>query len=75
MDIDGMLNQAFVNGISDESCRKMFFNYQGIMMGATGQIWIASVDTGGQWELKVIAINGEITAESEDVKESFIPAD
>lgn len=75
MDIDGMLNQAFVNGISDESCRKMFFNYQGIMMGATGQIWIASVDTGGQWELKVIAINGEITAESEDVEESFIPAD
>ena len=59
LDIDGMLSQEFVNAIDAESCREMFFNYQGIMMGATGQVWIASVDTGaGQWELKVIALNG-----------------
>ncbi len=59
MDIDGKLNQAFVDGIAAESCREMFCNYQGIMMGATGQIWIAGVDDGaGQWELKVIALNG-----------------
>ncbi len=59
MDIDGMLSQEFVNAIDAESCREMFFNYQGIMMGETGQIWIASVDNGvGQWELKVIALNG-----------------
>ncbi len=59
MDIDGKLNQEFVNAIAEESCREMFFNYQGIMMGATGQIWIASVESGsGQWELKVIALNG-----------------
>lgn len=58
MDIDGMLNPEFVSGIDAESCREMFFNYQGIMMGETGQIWIASVDNGdGQWELKVIALN------------------
>ncbi len=61
MDIDGKLNQAFVDGIAAESCREMFCNYQGIMMGATGQIWIAGVDNGsGQWELKVIALNGLI---------------
>ena len=59
MDIDGKLNQEFVNAIDAESCREMFFNYQGIMMGATGQVWIADVDNGtGQWELKVIALNG-----------------
>ena len=59
MDIDGKLNQEFVNAIDAESCREMFFNYQGIMMGATGQVWIAGVDNGtGQWELKVIALNG-----------------
>lgn len=68
LDIDSRLNQAFVNAIAEESCREMFFNYQGIMMGETGQIWIASVDNGsGQWELKVIALNGlmeEISLES-----------
>lgn len=59
MDIDGMLSLEFVNAIDAETCREMFFNYQGIMMGATGQIWFASVDNGaGQWELKVIALNG-----------------
>ena len=61
IDIDGMLSQEFVNAIDSETCREMFFNYQGIMMGETGQIWIASVDNGaGQWELKVIALNGLI---------------
>ena len=59
MDIDGMLSPEFVDAIDAETCREMFFNYQGIMMGATGQIWFASVDNGaGQWELKVIALNG-----------------
>lgn len=59
IDIDGMLNQEFVDAIAAESCREMFFNWQGIMMGATGQIWISEVDNGsGEWELKVIALNG-----------------
>ena len=50
-----------MDGIAAESCREMFFNYQGIMMGETGQVWIASVDNGaGEWELKVIALNGLI---------------
>lgn len=59
LDIDNKLNQEFVNAIDKESCREMFCNYQGIMMGETAQIWIASVDNGsGQWKLKVIALNG-----------------
>ena len=61
MDIDGKLNQAFVDGIAAESCREMFCNYQGIMMDTTGQIWIAGIENAlGQWELKVIALNGLI---------------
>ena len=59
LDIEGMLNPEFVNAVAAESCREMFCNWQGIMMGATGQIWIGSVDNGkGQWELKIIGING-----------------
>jgi len=61
LDIDSRLSREFVDGIATESCREMFFNYQGIMMGETGQVWIASVDNGaGEWELKVIALNGLI---------------
>lgn len=61
LDIDSRLSREFVDGIAAESCREMFFNYQGIMMGETGQVWIASVDNGaGEWELKVIALNGLI---------------
>lgn len=59
LDFDGKLSQEFVNAISSESCREMFCNWQGIMMGSTGQIWFAGVDEGsGTWELKIIGING-----------------
>lgn len=59
LDFDEKLSQEFVNAISSESCREMFCNWQGIMMGPTGQIWFAGVDEGsGMWELKIIGING-----------------
>ncbi len=59
LDFDGKLSQEFVNAISSESCREMFCNWQGIMMGPTGQIWFAGVEEGsGTWELKIIGING-----------------
>lgn len=59
LDFNGKLSQEFVNEISSESCREMFCNWQGIMMGSTGQIWLSSVDEGsGTWELKIIGING-----------------
>lgn len=57
LDINGNVNQEFVDGINAESCREMFCNYQGIMMGETGQIWFTSVE-GGSGELKIIGING-----------------
>lgn len=68
LDFGEKLNQEFVDGINAESCREMFCNYQGIMMGTTGQIWLASVDDGGgSWELKIIGINGMLKESEETV--------
>jgi hypothetical protein len=33
LDIDGKLNQEFVEAVRAETCRKMFCNWQGVMMG------------------------------------------
>ena len=64
LDLDGMINPEFVNAVAAESCREMFCNWQGIMMGATGQVWIAGVDNGsGTWELNIIGINGMLENE------------
>ncbi len=69
LDFDGKLSREFVNAISSESCGKMFCNWQGIMMGPTGQIWFAGVEEGsGTWELKIIGINGMF-----DVSEEIVP--
>lgn len=58
LDIDGNLNQKFVDAINAETCRKMFCNWQGVRMGDTGQIWFANVDNGkGTLELLIIGIN------------------
>ena len=38
LDIDGKLNQEFVEAIRAETCRKMFCNWQGVMMRDSGQI-------------------------------------
>lgn len=66
LDIDRNLSQEFVNAINAESCRKMFCNWQGIMMGVTGQIWFTDVDEGsGMWELKIIGINRMLDASEE----------
>ena len=53
--------EGFADYIEKESCRKMFCNYQGIMMGETGQIWFSEVQNeAGEWEMKIIALNGFI---------------
>ena len=61
MGLDSTFSQTFVDAIAAESCREMFVSYRGIMMGETGRIWLSDVETeSGQWELKIIAINGII---------------
>ena len=68
LDIDGKLNQEFVEAVRAETCRKMFCNWQGVMMGDAGQIWFGNVDNGtGAWELSIIGINNMLETESEDL--------
>ena len=68
LDIDGKLNQEFVEAIRAETCRKMFCNWQGVMMGDAGQIWFGNVDNGtGTSELSIIGINNMLETESEDL--------
>ena len=68
LDIDGKLNQEFVEAIRAETCRKMFCNWQGVMMGDAGQIWFGNVDNGtGTSELSIIGINNMLEAESENL--------
>ena len=59
MDIDNNLSQAFVDAFEAEDCHEMFCNYQGIMMGEQGQVWIASIynEEEENYELRVIGIN------------------
>ena len=68
LDIDGKLNQEFVEAIRAETCRKMFCNWQGVMMGDAGQIWFGNVDNGtGTSELSIIGINNMLETESENL--------
>ena len=43
LDLENGLNPYFFVELEEETCREMFCNYQGIMMGATGRVWIADV--------------------------------
>lgn len=63
LDMNAMLSQEFVDAIDAETCRSMFCNWQGVSMGAAGQIWFAGVDNGnGVFELKIIGMNGMLEA-------------
>ena len=68
LDIDGKLNQEFVEAIRAETCRKMFCNWQGVMMGDAGQICFENVGNGtGTPELSIIGINNMLETESENL--------
>ena len=60
LDLENGLNPYFFVELEEETCREMFCNYQGIMMGATGRVWIADVPVGNGSSrgLKIIAVNG-----------------
>jgi hypothetical protein len=38
------LSDEFYEAVENEDCTEMFCNYQGIMLGEEGQIWIAELD-------------------------------
>jgi PBP1b-binding outer membrane lipoprotein LpoB len=58
-DFSSVFGDAFYTGINNETCTDMFCNYNGIMLGEEGEVWIAEVigSADGQGELKVIGIN------------------
>lgn len=57
---DGNLDDAFFSALEAEDCVEMFCNYQGIMLGETGQVWIGEVldESLVSQGLKIIAVNG-----------------
>ena len=62
------LNKDFLTAVENEDCVEMFCNYEGIMLGESGQIWIGEVlnaDFSSQG-LKIIAVNGLLKADSDD---------
>lgn len=59
LDIDSNVSHEFLDAIEAETCQEMFCNWEGISMGASGQVWIATIpDSAGNEELKVSALNG-----------------
>ena len=54
-------SENFMKDILNEDCDEMFYNWQGIMLGENGSIWISEVvnEEYGRGEMKIIAINIE----------------
>lgn len=60
-DLDGAVGEDFLEALEAERCKEMPCNWQGIMLGSEGQVWIGEVmDSQGNGCLKVIAVNGMI---------------
>ena len=59
MDFGAKVNPKFLENVEEASCEQMFCNWQGIMLGETGSVWIAEVLSGdlSSEGLKVIALN------------------
>lgn len=59
MDYASKLNPEFLKKVEEASCEQMFCNWQGIMLGEIGSVWIAEVLNGdlSSGELRVIALN------------------
>lgn len=59
LDIDNNVSQEFLDAIEAETCKHMFCNWEGISLGAEGQVWIAAIlNSSVTEELKVSALNG-----------------
>lgn len=57
---EGNLDEAFFSALESEDCVEMFCNFEGIMIGENGQVWIAEVldESFTSQGLKIIAVNG-----------------
>ena len=59
LNLDTRVSEDFLKKIAEEDCENLFHNWQGIMMGDTGEIWFAEVlnDAYMSEGLKITAIN------------------
>ena len=59
MDYGSKVNPDFLKRVEEASCEQMFCNWQGIMLGEIGSVWIAEVLDGSleSMGLRVIALN------------------
>ena len=57
---DSSLEEDFFSVLEKENCTEMFCNWEGIMLGETGQIWISEVldSEFNSQGLKITAVNG-----------------
>ena len=57
------LQEAFFSALEEEDCVEMFCNWEGIMLGETGEVWISEVldEESTSQGLKIIAIYGMLT--------------
>ncbi|MDE6389419.1 MAG: hypothetical protein K2L82_16685 [Lachnospiraceae bacterium] len=60
---DSNLEAAFFSALEKEDCKEMFCNWEGIMLGEGGQIWISEVLDAEftSQGLKITAVNGLLT--------------
>lgn len=60
---ENILEEAFFTALAEEDCVEMFCNWQGIMLGETGQIWLGEVfdEERVSQGLKIITVNGLLT--------------
>ena len=75
---DNNLNEKFFSYLEEEDCVEMFVNSQGIMLGETGQIWIADVldDKSSSHGLMILAINDLLKEEEQEILlKEYTPAD
>lgn len=61
IDFENNLNPDFISALEAETCHEMFNNWQGISMGANGEIWFKDVYSDeSNSTLQITAINGII---------------
>ena len=62
-EFESNLQEAFFSALEEEDCVEMFCNWQGIMLGETGEVWISEVldEEFTSQGLKIIGIYGMLT--------------
>lgn len=57
--LDSIVTEEFMQGVKNEDCNEMFHNWSGIMLGETGEVWLAEflAEDLETHILQIIAIN------------------